>query len=697
LSNHNPNSDNTTPPKGTHSGAARTLSPEHRRVLEEESAIATEVLSERGYFTATDPAELEELGFARNQRRVPALVIPAHGVDGKLRFYRVRPDDPREDAEKPGKFTKYEQPAKTGVALDVPPQAHPALSDAGKRMWIVEGEKKADALVSRGECAIDVLGVWSWKRGGLPLPDWDEIRLVGREVFVAFDSDAARNAQVRLARSALARYLKDRGATVKIFGLRDEEDGSKVGADDFFAAGGTIEDLIDLSKEFTGFEPVAGDWPVMAVEAFHGLAGDTVRAIEPNSEADPAGLIVQLISVVGNVVGRGAHFKVEEDEHFCKINPLLVGETSKARKGTGLNRIRQSVKDVAKEWFDGCLASGLSSGEGLIHRLRDPVFKENEEGDLEVKDPGASDKRLLVEEPEFASPLTVMRREGNTLSMIVRNAWDDRPLENITKNSPERASDTHITIIGHITRTELLRHLNEEKLGAGIGNRFLFVLVKRSKALPHGGETDVVTDEQVRRLREAIAFGKEEREIGLSAEVEDQYGYSAKELWEEVYADLSEGRRGLFGAVVSRAEAYVRRVATVYAVLDLSEEVRVAHLLAALAVWQYSEQSAYLIFGDRTGDRLADELLEALKDAGEEGMTRNDIHDFFGRNQKSVRIGSVLRDLERQGLVRMEKEKTGEPGRPTESGSCAMRSRCSSLRINAYLGVPLNILRRRCT
>jgi hypothetical protein len=250
--------------------------------------------------------------------------------------------------------------------------------------------------------------------------------------------------------------------------------------------------------------------------------------------------------------------------------------------------------------------------------------------------------------------------------MVVRNAWDDRPLENLTKNSHERATDTHITIIGHVTRSELLRHLNEEKLGGGIGNRFLFVLVQRSKALPHGGEADAVTDDQVRRLQEAVAFGKEEREISLSAEVEDQYGYSAKELWEEVYADLSEGRRGLFGAVVSRAEAYVRRVATVYAVLDLSEDVKVAHLLAALAVWQYCEQSAYLIFGDRTGDRLADELLEALKDAGEEGMTRNDIHTFFGHNQKSVRIGSVLRDLERQGLARMEKEKTDGPGRPPE-------------------------------
>jgi hypothetical protein len=659
MQDNNLNSDEVAPFNGAESESQRKLSPEHLRALLEESAIAPGVVSERGYFTATDSAELKELSFSRNQRRVPALAIPVHGVDGKLRFHRARPDNPRGEV-------KYEQPTRTSVALDVPPRARLALCDPSKRMWVVEGEKKADSLVSRGECAIDVLGVWSWKRDGLPLPDWDEIRLVGREVLIAFDSDAERNAQVRLARSALASYLKSRGATVKIVKLCDKEDGSKVGVDDFFAAGGTVEELCQLSEEFTGVGVGARDWPIMAEEAYQGLAGEMVQAMEPNTESDPAGLLVMLLSVIGNVIGRGAHFMVEQDTHHCKVWPILVGETAKGRKGTGLNRIRRLMEQVDLDWYQTCIVTGLSSGEGVMEKLRDPVVDEDEDGSLQIVDPGATDKRLLIEEPEFGSPLTVMRREGNTLSMVTRNLWDDRPLQTLTRNRPLRASETHGTIIGHITRSELLRHLNEEKLGGGIANRFLFVLVRRSKVLPHGGERDVFTDEQIRRLREAIAFGKQECEIGLSAEMEDEYGYSAKELWEEVYADLSEGKLGLFGAVVSRAEAYVRRIATVYAVLDLSEEVTVAHLLAALAIWQYSEQSAYFIFGDKTGDRLADELLEALKDAGEEGMTRNDIHDFFGRNQKSVRIGSVLRDLERQGLVRMEKEKTDGPGRPPE-------------------------------
>jgi Domain of unknown function (DUF3854) len=666
MQNNNPNPEGVAPSNSAESESQRKLSPEHRQTLEVESAIAPEVISERGYFTATDPAELEELGFARFQRRAPALVIPVNGVNGECRFHRARPDNPREGADKPGKFTKYEQPAQTGVALDVPPQAHSALSDPSKRLWIVEGEKKADSLVSRGESAIDVLGVWSWRRNGLPLPDWDEIRLVGREILITFDSDAERNAQVRLARSALASYLKSRGATVKIVKLRDKDDGSKVGVDDFLAAGGTVEDLLEASEEFMGLEARDPEWPVLEEEAFHGLVGDILRTMQPNTEADPAAPLGMLVSAVGNAFGRGAHFKVEEDKHYCKVWPVIVGETAKARKGTAQNRINRLVERVDSEWYGRCITSGLSTGEGLIHRLRDEVTEEDDDGTLQILDAGVQDKRLLVEESEFAQALTVMQREGSTLSMAVRNLWDDKPLETLTKHTHEKATCTHGTIIGHITRRELLKHLTEEKLGAGLGNRFMFMLVERSKLLPRGGDPDVFQKDEEARLREAINFGKQEREIQLSAEVEDEYGYSAEELWEEVYADLSEGKRGLFGAVVSRAEAYVRRIATIYAVLDLSEDVKVAHLLAALAVWQYCEQSAYLIFGDRTGDRLADELLEALKDAGEEGMTRNDIHDFFGRNQKSVRIGAVLRDQERQGLVRMEKEKTDGPGRPTE-------------------------------
>ena len=192
--------------------AADSLAPHHRAMLQQGSGISPEKVRDRGYFTVTDSDDLRELGFADYQLRVPAMVIPVYGVDGGFRFYRIRPDNPRRDPEKPGKIVKYEQPKGTGLTIDVPPSAQPLLSDAATRLWIVEGEKKADALVSRGECAVALLGVWSWKRDSLPLPDWDSIRLVGREVHVAFDSDAAHKVEVQWALSALAEYFQARGA-----------------------------------------------------------------------------------------------------------------------------------------------------------------------------------------------------------------------------------------------------------------------------------------------------------------------------------------------------------------------------------------------------------------------------------------------------------------------------------------------------
>ena len=150
------------------------------------------------------------MGFAEYQARTPALVIPVWGVDGQFRFARIRPDDPRQDRDKPEKVNKYEQPDGTPLALDVPRATHPHLGDPTKRLWIVEGEKKADALVSRGECAVALLGVWAWKRDGAPLPDWDHIRLVGREVRVLFDSDAAHKTEVKRALRGLSVYLRGR-------------------------------------------------------------------------------------------------------------------------------------------------------------------------------------------------------------------------------------------------------------------------------------------------------------------------------------------------------------------------------------------------------------------------------------------------------------------------------------------------------
>jgi hypothetical protein len=445
--------------------------------------------------------------------------------------------------------------------------------------------------------------------------------------------------------------------------LSENPNGEKQGVDDFLATGGTIEDLELFCREFDETVFSVEDWPVLADEAYHGLAGEIVKAIGPHTESHPVAIHGTFLAEVGSAIGRGAYWRIEDDVHYCKVWPVMVGETSKGRKGTSQGRTDALMKLAAPEWADTCLETGLSSGEGLIYRVRDPLYKETEDGP-EIVDPGVSDKRLLVTESEFASPLTVMKRDGNTLSMVARNAWDDKALQTMTKHSPQKATHTHITIIGHITVRELHKHLTEEKLGSGIANRFVFLLVRRANILPRGGGESPITDDQIERLQAAIGFGAVGREIPLSGEDED--GICAIELWDELYPGLSEGKPGLFGAVVSRAEAQVRRLATIYAVLDLSEEVRCAHLLAGLAVWQYSEESARLIFGDLSGDYVEDEILESLRAVSPDGLTRTEISGLFSNNKPARHLAAALKNLQVRGKIRRERTEQEGPGRPKE-------------------------------
>jgi hypothetical protein len=118
----------------------------------------------------------------------------------------------------------------------------------------------------------------------------------------------------------------------------------------------------------------------------------------------------------------------------------------------------------------------------------------------------------------------------------------------------------------------------------------------------------------------------------------------------------------MFGMATNRAEAQVVRLSVLYAALDCSALIRAEHLMAALAVWRYCEQSARWAFGDATGDPTADAILSALRRNGD--LDRQDINDLLGRHLNRSRIDAALGLLLTSGLARMRREATG--GRPRE-------------------------------
>jgi hypothetical protein len=392
-------------------------------------------------------------------------------------------------------------------------------------------------------------------------------------------------------------------------------------------------------------------WPDPPTDAaYHGLAGDIVRAINPQTESDPVALLGQFLVAFGNAIGRTAFYPVEAHRHYSNLFLVLVGRTAKGRKGTSWGWVKSLFTDeVAPGWMDR-IQTGLSSGEGLIWAVRDEIRK-NEPiktkgritGQQEVvADEGVSDKRLMVVEEEFSQVLRQASREGNTLSAIVRQAWDGGRLRSLTKNSPAKATDAHISIIGHITQQELVKALSETDTANGFANRFLWICSKRSKLLPDGGILADLSGLQD-RVRSAVQFAK-----GCSRVVRN---HDASALWHAIYESLSAEQSGIMGFVTNRAEAQVLRLSVLYALLDEQSSVHEVHLRAGIALWEYAERSCRWIFGESTGNRDADLILEHLVASGDMGMSLTEVTNLFGRHKTALEIRKLLKFLELEGKV----------------------------------------------
>jgi Protein of unknown function (DUF3987) len=413
----------------------------------------------------------------------------------------------------------------------------------------------------------------------------------------------------------------------------------------------------------TGAAPSASyipePWPTLAPAAYHGLASEVVSTIMPHTEADPVALLLQYLVSFGNVIGRGRYYQAEETQHFGNLFAVLVGDTSKSRKGTSADRIHPILAAADPVWFAECVKAGMSSGEGVIFHVRDEVHALRK-GVLELVDPGVADKRLQLQEHEFFQVLAVIKREGNTLSRVIRDAWDGRErLQTLTKHSPTKATGACISIVAHITAEELRRMLDEVAMANGFANRFLHACVKRSKLLPFGG---ALASETVKRLGEAT------REAMLAAQRTDAISMSesAQALWRQVYPELARGGDGLLAHITSRAEAQTVRLALVYALLDRAEAIDAVHLEAALAVWRYCEASARYIFGDMLGDPAADTILQTLRRRKPDGLTKRELFELFSNKLRASSLNAALGLLLRAGKVRPEQQPPDGRGRPPE-------------------------------
>lgn len=390
-------------------------------------------------------------------------------------------------------------------------------------------------------------------------------------------------------------------------------------------------------------------WPSPIGEAaYHGVIGEYLRAIEQHSEGDPAAILIQTLVCVGNAMGRNPHFMVEDTRHGTNLFAVIVGKTSSARKGTSLDRAQKLVRLADLIWGknnDG--DGGLSSSEGLISAVRDQYDDSETEAEI--------DKRLLAAMGELGETLTKMRREGNTLSATLRQAWDGKKLRIRTKHQPMTASDAHVSVIGHITQADLHALLGDTSIFNGFGNRFLWVMAKQSRELPFGG------DLRAEKLDHIVAEVRKSIDWCLSKERNIDFDSHTRRMWPDLYTTLSHRPDTAFGAITDRAVAQVRRIALVYAALDRSPKIRCPHLEAALEVWRYCEDSAAYLFADVPANPIDTTILRVLE--REDGwLSRSELSKLgFKGNAPSSVLDSALNRLSAQGLIRRRRVRT--PGR----------------------------------
>jgi len=401
----------------------------------------------------------------------------------------------------------------------------------------------------------------------------------------------------------------------------------------------------DPQPTATTLPPPAG-WPTPpAPAAYHELLGEIVTTIAPHTEADPAAILTQLLVAFGAAAGRGAWFEVEATRHHPNQFMLLVGDSSKARKGSSWDHVQRLLAAVDPT-VQRRILTGLSSGEGLIWAVRDP----------NGQDPGISDQRLLVIEPEFASVLKASSREISTLSPTLRSAWDGRPLALLTRTAPARATSAHIALIGHITQHELRRHTTQAELTNGYLNRFLLIACRRQQLLPEGGHHDPLAESGLhRQLAANLRHAQTAGQVRL--------GQDTRELWHHAYHQLAEPQPGILGQITARAEAHTIRLALIYALTDGAKQISPQHLTAALALHDYAARSAAWALTGATGQPLAEQIHTALL-SNPAGLTRSQISDTLKHNQPAGQLDHALRALQAAGRATVTQIATG--GRPAQ-------------------------------
>ena len=402
--------------------------------------------------------------------------------------------------------------------------------------------------------------------------------------------------------------------------------------------------------------------PLPSKAAFHGLAGEVALVLSEQTGADPVGILLVFLTMLGNAVGPEPHVLFGFDRQSARLFVLIVGDAATGGKGTILAAVERLFAEADPDWYLHRTITGLQSPEAMIEQ---------------VADGPTGDCRLLIVEPEYARLVSRMAASGSAFSAQLRNAYDGRPLgiarrgRNDGRASNLRASHAHISLIGEITPHELRSLHGRLTAAGGLETRFLYALVARRGEVNPFTPASERRDSLVERLRTVIEFSRTnvmERtdpishylclERGVQPSVAMPVTVAVREGWPSIRAALPVVHDD-YRSMTRRAETHVFRLAIAYAIADGAKVVTQVHIGAAMALWSYCAQSAERIFATPTGGlppkvdpKRRGQLFEYLHRCGT-WVPRAEImgDGLFHNNLRKADFDAIVTALDADGLI----------------------------------------------
>jgi putative DNA primase/helicase len=400
-----------------------------------------------------------------------------------------------------------------------------------------------------------------------------------------------------------------------------------------------------------------------------GILGEMVSAACANSEAVPTTVAIHILARFAVTMGRTAYINIGDEQRHLRMNALIVGPTSKGRKGTSAAMPRKLFRKVEDRLGGERVRqlTALATGEGLIFQVRDPYY--DHEGEL--KDPGVSDKRLFCDVSEFAGVLAQARREAATLSTVLRDAFDGVMLTIPTKTSFNQATDSHIVVIGSVPETEIVKTLTSADITNGLANRFPMFYSVRTQSVPFPKPTDEgLMDSFAGHIAAALQQAVTVGEVRMTADAQEYWAFLYGEIEEKVFPPR-------VASLLARQSTYALIFAALLALLGRQREIGPEHLDAAMAWVDYWEQTALFVFSSSEQTEqtvkmrgLMDEIVQVVATMGGRGVPHSEVASkLTNKYMKAWPTAKAVKDavelLQRESPPRLVSEAITTGGRPS--------------------------------